>query len=132
MIHEEASMSMRFVIVTAETLGWSEAGTAGEPLKVGDPAPRQADMDFIKGDRVARLDRGKVYVIEFWGTWCGPCRAIIPHLTRLQQKHKDVIFIGVSAYERDPKGVKAFVDRMGDKMAYRVALDTVSEGAEPR
>lgn len=125
-------MSMRFVIATAVSLSWSAAGTPGEHLKVGDAAPRLEVSEFVKGDRIARLEKGKVYVIEFWATWCAPCRAIIPHLTRLQQKYKDVIFVGVSAYERDPKSVKTFVDRMGDKMSYRVALDAVPEGAEPR
>jgi thiol-disulfide isomerase/thioredoxin len=125
-------MLMRIAAATAALLGWAVAGTAGESLKVGDPAPALEVREFVKGDKVARLEKGKTYVIEFWATWCGPCRAIIPHLTKLQQKHKDVIFIGVSAYERNPKGVKAFVEKMGDKMAYRVALDAVPEGAEPR
>lgn len=120
------------ILMATVVLGWAPAGTAGERLKVGDPAPMLADMEFVKGDKVAKLDRGKIYVIEFWATWCGPCRAIIPHLTKLQAKHKDVIFIGVSAYERDPKGVKAFVEKMGDKMVYRVSLDTVPEGSEPK
>ena len=96
------------------------------------PVPPEVLRMHVKGDKVARLERGKIYVIEFWATWCGPCRAVIPHLTKLQQKHKDVIFIGVSAYERDQKVVKPFVEKMGDKMAYRVALDVVPEGAEPR
>ena len=125
-------MWMRIVLATAAILGWAAAGTAGERLKVGDPAPRLAFKEFVKGDNVVQLEKGKTYVIEFWATWCGPCRTVIPHLTKLQQKHKDVIFIGVSAYERDQKGVKAFVDKMGDKMAYRVALDAVPEGGDPR
>src|SRR5262245_46170504 len=125
------SMSMRIVFATTVILGWAAGGTAGERLKVGHPRPRLEVKEFVKGDRVARLEKGKIYVIEFWATWCPPCRAAIPHLTKLQQKHKDVIVIGVSAYERDPKGVKAFVDKMGEKMAYRVALDLVPEGAEP-
>src|SRR5262245_36940884 len=126
------SMSMRIVFATTVILGWAAGGTAGERLKVGDPAPRLEVKEFVKGDRVARLEKGKIYVIEFWATWCGPCRAAIPHLTKLQRKHKDVIFIGVRDYERDAKGVKPFEDTMGDKMAYRVALDMVPEGREPR
>jgi thiol-disulfide isomerase/thioredoxin len=124
-------MLMRIAAATAVFLGWAVAASAGEGLQVGDAAPPLEVKEFIKGDKVAKLEKGKIYVIEFWATWCGPCRAAIPHLTKLQQKHKDVIVIGVSAYERDPKAVKPFVDKMGEKMEYRVALDLVPEGAEP-
>jgi hypothetical protein len=62
-------------------------------------------------------------VVEFWATWCGPCRATIPHLTELQKKHKDVTFIGVSVWETDQKAVKPFVQEMKEKMNYRVAMD---------
>src|SRR5207253_4909684 len=68
--------------------------------------------------------------VEFWATWCGPCRVSIPHLTDLQKKYKDVAFVGVSVWERDTKGVKPFVEEMGDKMDYRVALDDVPEGGD--
>jgi hypothetical protein len=56
----------------------------------------------------------------------------IPHLTELQKKNKDVVFIGVSTFEKDPKGVKPFVEKMGDQMAYRVALDAVPDASKPQ
>jgi thiol-disulfide isomerase/thioredoxin len=105
---------------------------SAEGLGVGDKAPRLQVKEFVKGDAVKDFDKGKVYVVEFWATWCGPCRTSIPHLTELQKKHKDVTFIGVSAFENDPKAVKPFVKEMGDKMDYRVALDSVPAGKQPR
>jgi hypothetical protein len=69
-------------------------------------------------------------VVEFWATWCGPCRTSIPHLTDLQKKHPDVTFIGVSVFERQPGLVKPFVKEMGEKMDYRVAEDAVKEGED--
>jgi thiol-disulfide isomerase/thioredoxin len=96
-------------------------------LSVGDPAPKLEVKSFVKGDPVANLEPGKFYVVEFWATWCGPCRATIPHLTELQKKHPDVNFIGVSVWEQDQAGVKPFVEKMGDKMSYRVAMDAVPE-----
>src|SRR5262245_21924541 len=125
-------MLMRLVIAAVMIPIWTTAAVAQAGLKVGDPAPKLEVKEFIKGDAVARLEKGKVYVIEFWATWCPPCRAAIPHLTKLQQQHKDVIFIGVSAYEHNQKEVKPFVESMGDKMDYRVALDMVPEGREPK
>jgi thiol-disulfide isomerase/thioredoxin len=94
-----------------------------EGLKVGDPAPKLEVKEFLKGEPVASLEKGKIYVIEFWATWCGPCRTSIPHVTELQKKHKDVVFIGVSVWENDANAPKPFVEQMGDKMGYRVALD---------
>ena len=91
-------------------------------LSVGDPAPKLQVQEFVKGEPVKEFARGKIYVVEFWATWCGPCRESIPHLTELQKENKAVTFIGVSIDE-ETTSVKPFVERMGDKMNYRVAID---------
>ncbi len=103
------------------------ASAEPQPLSVGDPAPKLAVKSFVKGESISEFEPGKNYVVEFWATWCGPCRTSIPHLTELQKKNADVTFIGVSVWERDQSKVKPFVDEMGDKMAYRVAVDAVGE-----
>jgi len=116
-------------LAVALTLGLG-GRAAAEGLGIGDPAPKLEVKEFVKGDPVKQLEKGKVHVVEFWATWCGPCIATIPHLTDLQKKHKDVVFIGVSVYENDQSGVKPFVEKMGDKMDYRVAMDAVPEGGK--
>ncbi len=94
-------------------------------LEIGDPAPVLAIDTWTKGEAVTLKDLGKkdkVTVVEFWATWCPPCRTSIPHLTELQKKYKDkAVFIGVSAEDADT--VKPFVDKMGEKMQYHVAVD---------
>lgn len=105
---------------------WSLA----QDLVIGSKAPKLEVQKFIKGEPVKTFEKGKTYVVDLWGTWCPPCREAIPHLSKLQQKHKDVTFIGVAVLQQDPEEVVEFVDEAGDKMDYRVALDLVPEDAE--
>ncbi|MDY7109452.1 MAG: redoxin family protein [Planctomycetota bacterium] len=66
-------------------------------LTIGDPAPSIDIAHWVIGDEVPVLERGEVHVIEFWATWCGPCRTSMPHLSTLQDEHgDDVTIIGVS------------------------------------
>ena len=104
-----------------------ERPAAPAPLSVGDKAPAFSVDSWVKGAPFESLESGKVHVMEFWATWCGPCIAAIPHLTELQAKYPDVRFVGVAASERGPDEaakfakVKEFVDGKGDGMGYRVA-----------
>ena len=111
----------------------SGASRADEILNIGDPAPKLAVSGWVKGDKVDQFEPGKTYVVEFWATWCGPCRVSIPHITELAHKYKDkgVRIIGVNVWEQDTSKVKPFVNEMGDKMDYSVALDTVPAKGNP-
>ena len=108
-------------LVSAVTLG--VLATAALAAKVGDPAAPLAIKEWVKGQPINVTDGKAVYVVEFWATWCPPCRTSIPHLTKLQKEFKDkgVVFIGIS--DETPEKVKPFVTEMGDKMEYTVAID---------
>lgn len=105
--------------------GMTLAAVAGPSLKVGDPAPKLATGKWVQGDPVKDFQKGKAYIVEFWATWCPPCRASIPHLNETYNKFKEkgLIVIGQDCSEQDDKLVAPFVKKMGDKMTYRVALD---------
>lgn len=114
--------SKRVVLVALGALLIVNATLAAD---LGDPAPALKIKDWAKGSAID-LSSGKgknVYVVEFWATWCPPCRASIPHLTELQKKFKDkgVVFIGVS--DEEIEKVKPFVDQQGTSMDYVVACD---------
>lgn len=66
---------------------------------------------------------GKVVMVEFWATWCGPCIAGIPHLNELQNEFRDdLVIIGVSA-EDEGKVNEFRSDRNRPKFEYTVAID---------
>jgi len=90
--------------------------------KICDPATKLKGLQWIKGGPV-ELKKDTISVVEFWATWCPPCRVSIPHLTKLQKKFKDkkVTFIGISNESVDK--VKPFVKDKGDVMDYVVAVD---------
>lgn len=102
---------------------------SGATLKVGDPAPKLQVAKWVQGTLVKEFEPGQTYIVEFWATWCGPCKVSIPHLNELHEKFKDkkLVVIGQDVWERDESLVAPFVKKMGDKMTYRVAMDDKSD-----
>ncbi len=122
--------------------GWIAAaalgqGTVPAPGKVdpesmptlwqGDAAPGLHVGKWVKGGPVGEFEKGKVYVVEFWATWCVPCVKSMPHLSEVQAKYKDrgVVVVGVT--RQDPHNslevVEAMVKEKGETLAYAVAWD---------
>jgi len=93
----------------------------GRGLEIGDPAPG-LNVEWVKGE--FNSSDAEVYVVEFWATWCAPCRKSIPHLTKLQEEFGEdgLTIIGVSI-DSDSDLVAPFVKRQGRKMGYTVAID---------
>jgi peroxiredoxin len=118
------------------------AGYATEYFKIEDPASvnfeKKSAPDFTlkneKGENVSLKDfRGKVVLLDFWGTWCGWCVRSMPHIQRVYEKLKDkgVVVIGISCQERagaDPekfmkgKGFNYGLLLKGDDVAYKYGV----------
>ncbi len=108
-----------------------KAADGKEAFGIGEPAPEFRAGRWLNGPVVERFEPGRIYVMEFWATWCGPCRAAMPHLSELARKHADrVTIIGVDILEKgdDPLKIDAKVDRFmadgGNAMKYPVCRDT--------
>lgn len=90
----------------------------------GKPAPPLALKEWINSKPQTLADlKGKIVVLDFWATWCGPCIASVPHTNELQKKYGDrgVVIIGVCAVRGGEKMAET-VKKHG--IQYPVALDT--------
>lgn len=136
LIHVEPvrSADEAHAVLDAEKADMPKAG-----LTIGMDAPKLAIAKWYKGDSVQQFEEGRDYVVEFWATWCGPCRAAFPHVSEMQKKHaEDVQFIGVNIWDRNrdrktreftetiPEQIDRvgeFVKEQGDRMSYTVAIE---------
>lgn len=93
--------------------------------KAQNSTPPQLTLKSIRGRAIRLSDyRGKIVLLNFWATWCPPCRAEIPDLVKLQRdyRRKGLQVIGVTYPPEKLKEVGRFVRRA--KMNYPVALGT--------
>ncbi|HIC84959.1 MAG TPA: TlpA family protein disulfide reductase, partial [Desulfobacterales bacterium] len=87
------------------------AGCKGE-AESGPVAPNFS-LSSIEGDRISLKDfRGSIVLIDFWATWCPPCRMSIPELVRLQREYEDegLVILGVSL--DDPAQAQTFLQEL--------------------
>lgn len=93
-------------------------------LRLGDPVPAYAP-EWLKGGPVPWQQPGRLYLVECWATWCGPCVDTIPHLDALHRKYgqRGLTVIGQNVWEEDREAVASFVRQQGDAMSYPVAVD---------
>ena len=100
-----------------------EGTSAEEYYDAATPnAPALQVLEVLRRGPIEPAD-ATITVVEFWATWCGPCRRSIPELSRLQAKYapKGVAFLGVTS--ESPEVAQPYVTKMGDEMNYTVLAD---------
>lgn len=116
-------LSIAAISVAAVCLSQNRSvASDANPIEKASPAPGW-ELQDLDGKTVRLSDfKGKVVILDFWATWCPPCRAEIPGFIGLQKKYQaqGLAIVGVSVDQASSDTVKSFVQEMG--MNYPVVL----------
>ncbi len=90
-------LALPFILIGALLCACSDTGTnAGAPPVVGNTAPDFTQNDTSGAPVSLASYRGKVIMIDFWASWCGPCVAALPNVKGLWQKYRNQDFVLIS------------------------------------
>ena len=104
----------------------SGAATASAAKTFKDEVPPDFKIEeWINGTGETSLSefRGRVVLLDFWATWCGPCRESIPHLMELHEKFGNKGLVILAVTDESEAAVRALETKNGKKFEYRVGLD---------
>lgn len=115
-------MTLFGIALLAAVVSYESKAAAVKSSNTSEPAPNW-ELTDLSGKPVRSADlKGKVVILNFWATWCGPCRTEIPDFIALQKQYgqQGLVIVGASVDQAGPDVVKKFVQQQG--MNYPVAL----------
>lgn len=100
-------------------------------LAAGSIAPPLSIDQWPRGVPVTRFERGRVYVVEFWATWCTPCHLVVPKLTELQRNNPALTVIAVAGAEQATSAVRDdrlekvqdYITKRHEEIGFTIAYD---------
>jgi thiol-disulfide isomerase/thioredoxin len=119
-----------FLLLVAGIGCSAQDGKKDEPKRpkfwIGDDVPGFAGAKWLQGTET-KIEKGKVYVVEFWATWCGPCIKTMPHLAKLQEEYgkKGLQIIAVTTADEDGNNLESvteFLKKRGSKFPFPFAF----------
>ena len=105
------------------------AGKAEQAGQIGTAAPAY-ELPDLDGKTVKNTDfLGKVVILDFWATWCPPCRMEVPHFVRLQSEYRDqgLEIVGLSLDAGGARDVRPFADEYKVNYTMLIASDKTAE-----
>ena len=96
---------------------------------VGQPAP-EFSLPDLQGNKIELSSmKGKVLILDFWATWCPPCKEEVPHLVALQSKYRDqgLQIVGLSLDQAGASVVKPFADEHDVNYSMLIADDATAK-----
>ena len=122
------------ILLTALSAALLVSGCVGtsksnRPLAIIGPAPEFKLKNILGGETSSQDLKGKVVVVDFWATWCVPCKVEIPEYNKLRAKLKDqgVEFLGVT-FQSPEEDAKQFVKEFEMKYPVVWGTDAVDAG----
>lgn len=112
-----------------------------QKLQIGDEAPALKYSKWLQGPTpITAIDKNKIYLLEFWATWCGPCIQAMPHLSELAKKYEGKVdVIGCDVWESTyggPKDQESYSEKVTKfvqdqyklgRLTYNVIMDNTAE-----
>lgn len=96
-------------------------------LTIGDTAPPLSAERWFRGTERDAVTEGRVTLVEFWATWCGPCIAVMPHISELSDtlgpEGLDVVAVSLDRGENAGQLVETFLEERSEIVSFEVMLD---------
>ncbi|MBM7540339.1 redoxin domain-containing protein [Amphibacillus cookii] len=101
-----------------------EGGSVG--INIGDQAP-PFELETLTGETITLADyQGKAVMLNFWATWCPPCRAEMPDMEKFYQSHEvEILAVNLTPTESSENDVESFVQDYG--LNFNIPLDKEGE-----